>query len=723
MFLDFLGLGKFFWGIIIGLVASIFQVVNYTYQIFLVLAKQNIFEQEHYAALTEKIYVVLGVVMLFVIAYNFLMLVVDPDKNKGGASVEKMLKNIVTSFILIVLCPSLFSFAFKVSDAILDQQIFTKFFSDVKVSGYDGEGSIKAGGYVMASNTFEAFFNAANGNDAKVNGDGGKNLQEAKEIAQSQGDMYVFNDFATNVASGEIEFYWFIAIVAGCYLCYVIVSFCFDLAVRVCKLAFYQIIAPIAISSRILPDKANIFKNWWSATYKTYIALFIRIFIMNLGVYLISIVAEIYNSDSFWANACDDCSAGVQLFANAFIILGVVTFMKAASKLIEEIFNFGDVSLGIKEKLKGGGAFAAGAAVGSGVTAMTRNATHAYGNFKDSKGKKWYERAAVAAKGVGSTIAGAGSGTARGLNNGKNAGSWSEMVASSRRAADETIEARGAREDRVTRYRASGNNVFTKSAAWGHIADVGAGIKDWATGGAEQYNSEIRAADAIESKFKKFEDASEDIMKKKLRTNTVLVADMTDTTNGKKGFKGDDATVARLNNLFEGYRGMSMAAIEADIDRLKGITDFSAMVDKQQYTVNGVLDNDAYLEAVELKAREHANKVADLNNMYNQLWKESRLRFQDDILKGDYTKYGLKSGDITESISFANEVETQFKADGSYVRDEDEGKEFTSFTISDGGHKMDDIVTAYKHKRSRARSESSRIRQAAESRNAGKDKK
>ena len=150
---------EFFWKIIISLVGAIYQLVNYTYQVFLFLAETNIFDQSIYHSLTDKIYVILGVVMLFIIAYNFLTLVIDPDKNEKGATVEKILKNIVTSFILIIICPSLFNFAFRVQNSILTTNggIIGNFFSG-SFGGASGEDTIKSGGRRMAVNTFKAFF-------------------------------------------------------------------------------------------------------------------------------------------------------------------------------------------------------------------------------------------------------------------------------------------------------------------------------------------------------------------------------------------------------------------------------------------------------------------------------------------------------------------------------------------------------------------------------------
>ena len=99
MLLDIFGIHELLIKLVIDINAAVYQLVNYTYQIFLCIAQNNIFNSATYTELVNKIYVVLGVVIMFIIAYNLLNLVVDPDSNKGGKAVEELIKKIVTSFI------------------------------------------------------------------------------------------------------------------------------------------------------------------------------------------------------------------------------------------------------------------------------------------------------------------------------------------------------------------------------------------------------------------------------------------------------------------------------------------------------------------------------------------------------------------------------------------------------------------------------------------------
>lgn len=705
---------EFFWKIIISLVGAIFQLVNYTYQVFLFLAETNIFDQSIYHSLTDKIYVILGVVMLFVIAYNFLTLVIDPDKNEKGATVEKILKNIVTSFIMIIICPSIFNFAFRVQNSILTTNggVIDNFFSG-SFQDSDGEDTIRAGGRRMAVNTFKAFFVPTNENynlgsrssnrsyklpgGTTINCSSSCTLEQAEKAALELGSFGPFNAFAMNIVKDEVEFNWLIALIAGGYLVYVIVSFCFDLAVRACKLAFYQIIAPIAISCRILPNQEDIFKKWLKAVSKTFFAVFTRIIIMDLGVFLISVFIE---SDFF--SGCDDCSFGVKLIGYAFIILGIVTFIKQAPKLIDDIFGLGeDVSLGIKDKLKNASVFTAGAAIGSSATAMVRNAGHAISNFKNAEGGK--EKAKALGRGVLSTFAGAGSGLYRGYKQGANAASFSEMNAAAGKGATATTDARDKREARRDRYRAAQQNVVT-----GHLSDWKADVRDWATGGAEGYEGVIKVADQFKSTQDEMHAEAEKVMNK-FKNNVDVRADMS-----LDDFKGN----ATLKNYFDQYAaaGASLGAIEGDINRLKNITDVNDMrnnIKRSDYEAGAAGDAkyNAALANVEVAFQQ---KVADLDSMYTQLWKKSRLKVEDAAMHiGDaaYAISGVEEKDLAATGAKSEEFKALYQAHGANVVGKD-GKVIEATTAKG----IDDIAGDYQKVGTEARKQSARVRQQAEAR-------
>lgn len=393
-----------FWKIIISLVAGIFKLVNYAYRIFLVLAKAQIFDNEDFNIITKNMYEILSIVMLFALAYGILVKIVDPDNSKSGVDGKKILQKLVMAIVLLALIPSIFSFMFGLQEAILESNVLNGIFTG---SSNTGAETIENAGISMSVNSFIPFFTPNVNNDADPNTARSKvtnhseysitlndetygckkdecTLKDVDDFALSTGNFGFYQAFALNIHEGEIDFQWLIALIVGGFLVYAMVSFCFDMALRVCKLAFFEIIAPIAIFCNVIPKMEDVFKKWFSNTTKTFISVFTRIIVMNFGVYLISVIC----SDRINLGLENTGSWFLNLIAKCFLILGIVMFMRQAPKLLSDLFGFGDgdMKLGIKDKLKESGVFAAGNAVGSLVTsrgnplAFIRGAKHGFKN-------------------------------------------------------------------------------------------------------------------------------------------------------------------------------------------------------------------------------------------------------------------------------------------------------------------------------------------------------
>ena len=450
-----------FWKIIIALVGSIFKLVNSAYRIFLALAEADIFKNAEFDIITKNMYEILSIVMLFALAYGILVKIVDPENSKSGVDGKKILQKLVMAIVLLALIPSIFSFMFGLQEAILESNVLNSIFTG---SSNVGAQNIQNAGNVMAVNSFKPFFTPnvnsdVNPEDARGSitnhteygitlGNNGSygckkdqcTLADVDTFAEKTGDFGFYQAFAANINEGEVDFQWLIALVVGGFLVYAMISFCFDMALRVCKLAFFEIIAPIAIFCNVIPKMEDVFKKWLSNTTKTFISVFTRIIVMNFGVYLISIIVKnvdlgLDNPGNWFLN----------LIAKCFLILGIVMFMRQAPKLLSDLFGFGDgdMKLGIKDKLKSSGAFAAGAAIGAGTTGLVRNAVNAGQNFKKApKDKKF----GAVVKGIGSTLAGGASGFTKGVWYAKDAGSGKDMKNALNKAADATVENRNKRE-------------------------------------------------------------------------------------------------------------------------------------------------------------------------------------------------------------------------------------------------------------------------------------
>lgn len=484
---------------LIGLVGAIYSIVYYLYQIFLALAHVNVFDGDMFKNVTSKIYIILGIVCLFGLAYNLISYIIDPDKAKGGTETYKVIKNVVTSFIIIVLCPVIFKYAILIQDAVLTNDVIGKVFSSEK---YTNNAPMSTQVASISKDFFRSFFSPMNGYgtdqtnlsthgkgsykgiEANCQSKGSCTLSAVDNYVAASGDFYMYKAFALNVHKDKISFNWFVSIATGIYVCYVILSFCFDMATRQIKLIFYQIIAPICIACRIIPGEDKVFKNWMSATFKTYMSVFVRMILMVISVLLINYLlkSNIFNETTdFCKNII--CSPGVTFFAKIFLILACITFLKQGTKMICELFGFDDVKVSMKGKLKDGGAFMAGSALATGIGNASRKSAS---DFKQiDKNNTWKTNAGHIAKG----IMHAGTGFAGGVVAGGKAGAGAESFQGAWQSANKTVDSMENKRKQKAIDKANGNTPIKKVGRWftgdienknanSEIYNLAKGIKD-----------------------------------------------------------------------------------------------------------------------------------------------------------------------------------------------------------------------------------------------------
>lgn len=130
-----------------------------------------------------------------------------------------------------------------------------------------------------------------------------------------------------------IDYKFGISTAIGVGTLYLFLLFCIDIAVRSIKLGFLQMIAPIPIISYCDPKsgKDGMFKKWLDMSVKTYLELFIRLFALYFGIYIITLVGAF--KDIVTGEIVDNKLVMV------FMILGVLIFIKKLPDIIKDVFN------------------------------------------------------------------------------------------------------------------------------------------------------------------------------------------------------------------------------------------------------------------------------------------------------------------------------------------------------------------------------------------------
>ncbi len=467
-------LASTFIGIMLWLDSIIYSFVGYVYEIFGALSGVNVFKSADYQDIVNRIYVVLGLIMMFVLAYSLLRAVINPDEfSKGENSVPKIIKNVIVSLAIIAFLPTAFTVAFNFQNSVLNNHTIPNlvFGYNSSSNGYNDSNK----GNEIAYYVFSAFLHPdeewcigvtadTSGGDTHdinrsdcaemIEGSLGNNFKDvSQEIVDGDSSIGAYKWFGKAVGDDKLEYSAFLSTIAGGFLLWVMVSFCFDVGIRVVKLVFFQIIAPIPVVCRVIPGGKlkGVFGDWMKKTISTYIDVFIRIFIMSFAVYLISLINNYFSDSNF--------SLGLgtfqTLFAKVFLIMGVVAFMRQAPKLICDMFHLdsGGMSLGIKDKLAAGGAFAAGSIVGSTVGSAGRNLVSAGKKFNGAKGGK--AKVAALASGALSVGAGGFSGAVRGFNRGRGAKNFADMRKAASGAVEAATAAKDTRDKKWASYKAA----------------------------------------------------------------------------------------------------------------------------------------------------------------------------------------------------------------------------------------------------------------------------
>lgn len=404
-----------FYTILIGIGWLIYNIVSFSYQIFIAISSARIFTTEQYQSVANNVYIVIGIASLFFIAYGLLQAVINPDNAsaKNDKSVGNIVKNIVLSIALIAFIPTIFNFAYTMQDAIIRGNVLERLI--FHNSSGSSSTNIAAIGATLANETFITSFVPVDeitgeplctsgtvdisGEDSdsgfvdclnQIQSENGYGLGDIYQITSKNGNFRNYSIFASNIYNNEIRVNWFIMYFVGLFMCYIFVSFCFDMGVRAVKLAYYQIIAPLPILTLIIPGQKKVFENWRKSVISTYAEVFIRLLIVFLVLFLIKTLPSL--DDTIWTYSLIDSPSGsVKLFAKLFIILGLLLFMKQAPKLISDMFGIqsGSFKLGIKDKFKEATDFTKVPVIGKAQTAVNNGFNKLKGGVTGALGAGW----------------------------------------------------------------------------------------------------------------------------------------------------------------------------------------------------------------------------------------------------------------------------------------------------------------------------------------------
>ncbi len=333
----------------------VYWAISTLFGVYETLAGATIFTSDTYQGIANNLLTIIGVIMLFYLAYALLKALVNPDDIKNTT---KIATNLVISLILVSVVPTIFNYAFKLQSAAINEDVVGRI-----VLGENSDYKYGKIGNVTAMHLLEAFLQIPdkneNGEDIDINNKYANwSSLKACIIDNTISECRHVEDFTSIALTAEIvadddtpaKYIPLVSTACGIFMAYVILSFCIDLGIRVFKLAFYQILSPIPILMRIIPEKKSVFDNWVKASLATYMEVFVRLFIMYIICYFCIKIFDTNGSILSLSN-----TGGV--FTKVIILLGLFAFAKQAPKLISSVIGIdsGNIKLGIGAKLNDAG--------------------------------------------------------------------------------------------------------------------------------------------------------------------------------------------------------------------------------------------------------------------------------------------------------------------------------------------------------------------------------
>ena len=304
-----------------------------------------------YDKIISRIYVIVGIVVLFKVLMSLISYLANPDKltdKEQGAG--KLVTRIVTSLILLIAVPQI---VFPMLDRLQGPLLETV--SKV-IMGNNINTSNAGFGDTMALSLFTTFFTS---NDK---------CESSEAVNSTMNTILELPILATEACPSDKNLYrydFFMLISTTFYLIVVVLLLIIgiDLAIRSFKLIVLKVLAPIPILSYISPKSAKegMFASYVKLFSTTWLDLFIKFAVIYLGF---AFIQAIIDGELVVNVASGLITTGL---GSVFLIIGAIIFMFQAPKFIKKALNLKDAEFGTGVAgLLGLGATTAGM-IGAGV--------------------------------------------------------------------------------------------------------------------------------------------------------------------------------------------------------------------------------------------------------------------------------------------------------------------------------------------------------------------
>ena len=335
---------NWFWDILrkilIGIDFVVYGLVEQVLQTIVDLSNVQIFTDVAINEFSRRIYIILGLVMVFKVMMSFIQILINPDsmsdKEKGAGNI---LKRVVIALALIVFVPSIFKMARDVQGYVLP--IIPKVILGIESSDTATDPISQSNiGSAMAWYSFLPFFDYANetcdtGTIQKIVSNDTTDY-EINSVGAALN--HITDKDACNNGGYKYTHKYLVSTLVGAYLLFSLVQIAIQIAIRALKLGICEFVAPIPIASYIDPKTSkSTFDKWVSTSIKVYLDLFIQLIAVYFVVFVFITIFDNASISSIVSSAGNNWWRASLIVL--FIIVGLLKFVKEFPKFLSGLLG------------------------------------------------------------------------------------------------------------------------------------------------------------------------------------------------------------------------------------------------------------------------------------------------------------------------------------------------------------------------------------------------
>lgn len=347
----------------------LYQLMINLYNIFDLLCTSRLLDNEVLSAISSRIGLILGIVMFFNIAINFIKMLIDPELiSSKDSGVLSIIKKTLIVIVMFGTFNFVFDFLYQTQKFIVENHVVSNFILPYQIESDDVDsfGTTLAYQLMFSFYSNNTFDNVDLSNKEKKLVDDCQSLTNAfrnQVVADGNFELgYACLDKAVSIENYYndkendvfiIDYNYIFSVAVGAFVVYILLMYCFKVGIRMIQLMVLEILAPVAILSYLSPKKETMFSKWLKIYSATYIDVFIRIGIINFVIFLLATIFQVEkNMDfGFWGTI-GDVEVGTKAIIEVIMILALLTFAKKAPDLIKELFPAGASKLGFGLSMK-----------------------------------------------------------------------------------------------------------------------------------------------------------------------------------------------------------------------------------------------------------------------------------------------------------------------------------------------------------------------------------